>query len=301
MEEQPDSNLADSQQLPGAPTSATPKPTSPSPASLEKIKRAGHRDIMSVLEAWGVKHSVSLLVEAAQEMKKGFFLFGILLVVIGVYEWHLVSFYDTATYQSLESKSSDQNDSNLKLLNNQIATEQGARIEAEGQRDHFEELYHDDENTMVPLREAAQAKFATAPPDKRLDLLLQKMDTLQNDIETKVTVTTVSNNSAIQLLAMATVDLSVSVAANKTLTPGNSHNIGAVTQAGLGKGITPLLIASTQECDSQIGADGSGTVTAMFPASLKSLYMGQPISNLKEAEYIQIDCTIIPPNSQIGG
>jgi hypothetical protein len=157
-------------------------------------------------------------------------------------------------------------------------------------------MYHDDENTMVPLRQAAQSKFASAPPDKRVDLLLQEMDALKSDIESKAGAA--PNYQVSQPITSATANLAINVPSG---TGYGAMILGSVTQAGFGKGTDALLLASSNVCQSQGEADGTVTVSSTLQLASKSLYMGQPVSNLKAADYIQIDCTAIPANSAILG
>jgi hypothetical protein len=62
----------------------------------------------------------------------------------------------------------------------------GAKMEAERDRDKYQVIYNQDENSMADLRRLANEKFALAPPDKRIDLLIGKMEQLQNDVDSSL-------------------------------------------------------------------------------------------------------------------
>jgi len=236
-------------------------------------------------------------------MKDGWIIFGFLVLVGCALTWFVTSWVYCREMESRESDvakqkldAASQNDANVKLLDTQISTEQGARLEAQRESDKFEEMYHDDENAMVPLRQAAASKFASAAPDKRVDLLLQEMDVIKGDIESRTGSPSPYHVSDPLQTATATVSINVP----------NSNNyagmmVGSTILAGFGKGTNPLLIATSNMSQAQSGPNGSVTITSTLQAAAQSLYMGQPVSNLKDAEYIQIDCASIPQNTQILG
>ena len=171
-------------------------------------------------------------------------------------------------------------DGQLRSTKDELGKSQGETTEAERDRDKYQTLYNQDENAMGDLRKIANEKFAQAPPDERIGLLLKEMDSFRSDFDQKIQNLTESTSSASQPIA--------SVAADVTLvfphTPQGSDAM--VRLVGLGVGDVPLLIATSEPI---INGNIPDTISVKCDLDTShSPYLGRPISSLRDAKYIQI-------------
>ena len=137
-----------------------------------------------------------------------------------------------------------------------------------------------DENALGPLRQIANQKFAEAPPDKRIDLLLQEVGSLKNKVES---MPSVSNT-----ILSATVGVNLTIIKDKQV-PGSITLMGAQLAIGFGSGTDALLIATSQKIDSQLVGDKQIQFSVNGETPVNSPSMGKPIAFLANAKYLEID------------
>jgi hypothetical protein len=183
-------------------------------------------------------------------------------------------------------------------IEEELAKSNGAKQEAERDRDKYQTLFNQDENTMSPLRDTANRQFSAADPSKRLDLLIQKMDSFQNDIDLKISTFGKPSDPSI---ATAAASVSVRVEADK-LQP-TSHYVGTGGLVVLLSENSGILIGTCVEHDFVLSQDGSGLASFTCNASQDSPYLGHPISSLKDGRHMQINfmTDTIPVGAKITG
>ena len=140
----------------GAPSSETK--SSENMASLAEYGEVAKRGIG---EYFGASTVLDFLWKEARKLHQGWILFStlsILLCLLVGYIVHIV----------------DQNS-----IDEEVKARQKAEIDRDGFKAdsaRFQTLYNSDENALAPLRKLADEKFALSPPDKRVDLLTQQLN-----------------------------------------------------------------------------------------------------------------------------
>lgn len=77
-------------------------------------------------------------------------------------------------------------DGNIQTLNGSVTQLNTQITNLNSDKNTLQTLYNNDENSLGPLRKIADEKFAMAPPDQRVDLLLQKVESLQSDVDSSL-------------------------------------------------------------------------------------------------------------------
>jgi hypothetical protein len=175
-------------------------------------------------------------------------------------------------------------DSKLESARDDLTKSEGAKSEAERDRDKYQTLYNQDENATAELRRIANEKFAEAPPDKRVDMALQKLD----DIDSKIAFVSPLN----QPIEAATVDIALK------WKPYPKGGRGVLVVA-FGSGVNALLLAPAPPMGMGSSGDGWQIQNLHCQVSSDSAYMWRPVKSLLDARYIQIEFD--PPNSIILG
>lgn len=250
-------------------------------------------------EAISIPNLSRLAIKELRGVKEGWMLFLFGALAIGAVAWFLASYVysrtieaNEITYTKEKAEVAKQTGADIKALTDKISTEEDAKLEAERTADKFEALYHDDENTMIPLRDAANKQFPDAPVAKSVDLLLQKVDVIQR------TISTSQPDPLRQAIASATATVSLDILRDDPIF-GGGIGIGGVI--AFGKGNDALLeggVAQFGSGDAKM-ENGANKYQFVCPASVDSNYMGKPISDLLDAQYIQIESPLLKKGSSV--
>jgi hypothetical protein len=276
-------------------TPEKPKPTQPPSHSKRRFKelwdRISEDSFIAWLAAWFWKEWVA--------MKEGWVVFLLLWLILATIQFFICQEF---VYDPWLAVKDGQIKSDADALNKQkqddsnaLSKSEGARQEVERDRDKYQVMYLNDENTMAPLRQAANEHFFSAPPDKRIDLLLQEIQSLKGEMEAK--------GSGLQpsgTIVSAVASLTLVVVKDKQATaPGSVMMIGGGVMFGFGNGLNALLIATSQKIESQVVGDNQLQFSIEGEAPVNSPSMGKPIASLVAAKYIEIDLGSFTPAGTI--
>ena len=123
---------------------------------------------------------------------------------------------------------------------------------------------------------------------------LTKAEQKLNDLETKSSQLEPTHQS----IATVTSTVEVTVESNEKL---SAHYFDSGGYLAFAKGSTPVLVTSSQDCYVSPKQPGQLVYKGVFNSNATDQVIGQPISVLKNAEYIQIGFTPMAPDLHIIG
>jgi hypothetical protein len=182
-------------------------------------------------------------------------------------------------------------DSKLESVKDDLVKSDGAKLEAERDRDKYQIESQNADNALAPWKELANSQFPGKPINEGLNSLLQKVDALQKAMLDN------SLNPLKEPIASAVATVTVNL---KTVNPrGNSLGPGGIV--AFGRGPNGLLIGGVNQMQGWTTPDGISHYRIAAPCQSDDTYMGKPVESLSDAQYIQIDLSAIPPNTDILG